>query len=50
MEKSLQLKDFFDFDESFNKFKMEILEKQVEGKLVSEDLVKTFQNLYTTID
>ena len=38
MEKSLQLKDFFDFDESFNKFKMEILEKHAKGKLVSEDL------------
>ena len=39
MERTLQIKDFFDFDELFNKFKMEILEKQVKGKLVSEDLV-----------
>ena len=29
---------------------MEILEKQVKGKLASEDLVKTFQKLYSTID
>ena len=29
---------------------MEILEKQVDGKLTCEDLVKSFQNLYTTID
>ena len=29
---------------------MGILEKQVDGKLTCEDLVKSFQNLYTTID
>ena len=50
MERALQINDFFDFDELFNKLKMEILEKQVKGKLVSEDLVKTFQKLYSTID
>ena len=50
MEKNLQIKDFLDFDKLFNKFKMEILEKQVEGKLVNEDLVQAFQKLYTTID
>jgi hypothetical protein len=50
MERTLQINDFFDFDELFNKLKMEILEKQVKGKLLSEDLVKTFQKLYSTID
>ena len=50
MEKTLQIKDFLDFEKLFNKFKMEIIEKQVEGELVSEDLVQTFQKLYTTID
>jgi hypothetical protein len=50
MERTLQINDFFDFDELFNKLKMEILEKQVKGKLLSADLVKTFQKLYSTID
>ena len=46
----MQINDFFDFEELFKNFKMEILEKQVKGKLASEDLVKTFQKLYSTID
>ena len=50
MERTLQIKDFLDFDKLFNKFKMEILEKHAEGRLVSEELVQTFQKLYTTID
>jgi hypothetical protein len=50
MERILQINDFFDFEELFKNFKMEILEKQVKGKLASEDLVKTFQKLYSTID
>ena len=50
MERILQINDFFDFEELFKNFKIEILEKQVKGKLASEDLVKTFQKLYSTID
>ena len=50
MERTLQINDFFDFEELFKNFKIEILEKQVKGKLASEDLVKTFQKLYSTID
>jgi hypothetical protein len=50
MAMTLQINDFFDFEELFKNFKMEILEKQVKGKLVSEDLVKTFQKLRSTID
>ena len=46
----MQINDFFDFEELFKNFKIEILEKQVKGKLASEDLVKTFQKLYSTID
>ena len=50
MERTLHINDFLDFDKLFKNYKMEILEKQVEGKLLSEDLVKTFQRLYSTID
>jgi hypothetical protein len=39
MQGTLQLQDFFDFDESFKNFKIEILEKHTKGKLKSEDLV-----------
>ena len=39
MERTLKLQDFFDFDESFKNFKIEILEKHSKGKLLSEDLV-----------
>jgi hypothetical protein len=50
MEKTLKINDFFDFEELFKNFKMDILEKHAKGKLVSEDLIKTFQKLYSTID
>jgi len=45
MEETLQMKDFYDFDESYKNFKMLILEKKDKGKLLSQDLVETFQNL-----
>jgi hypothetical protein len=38
MESILQLKDLLDFDELYNKFKMEILEKHGETKPLGEDL------------
>jgi len=45
MERTLQINDFLDFDKLFVKMKLEILEKQVEGKLVTEDLVQAFLKL-----
>ena len=39
MEGTLQIKDFIDFDEVFTEMKSKIYEKQVKGKLSSEDLV-----------
>jgi hypothetical protein len=39
MEDTLQIKDFIDFDEFFTEMKLKIYEKQVKGKLSSEDLV-----------
>ena len=39
MESILQFKDLMDFDELYNKFKMEIFEKHAETKPLSEDLV-----------
>ena len=50
MEKTLEIKDFLDFGELFEKMKVEILEKYARGKLHSEDLVSNFQKLYSTID
>lgn len=39
MEQTLQIKDFVDFDEDFTELKSKIYEKQVKGRLSSEDLV-----------
>jgi hypothetical protein len=39
MERTLQIKDFLDFDKLFKNMKIEILEKHAEGKLINEDLV-----------
>ena len=50
MERTLQLKDFNDFDELFSKLKSKIKEKSSKGKLISDDLVSTFYKLYTTIE
>jgi hypothetical protein len=50
MEKTLQLKDFMDFDEVFTKMKLDIYEKNARGKPLNEDLLSIFQKLYTTID
>ena len=50
MERTLQLKEFLDFDSLFTKMKLDILQKHAEGNSVSEDLVQTFLKLYTTID
>ena len=50
MERTLQLKDFIDFEENFEKMKAEIYSKNAKGKLVSEDFVQTFLKLQGTID
>ena len=50
MEEALQMKDFYDFDESYMNFKMLILVKKDKGKLLSQDLVETFQNLQNSIN
>ena len=39
MERTLQIKDFLDFDKFFDKLKIEILLKHAEGNCLSEDLV-----------
>jgi hypothetical protein len=39
MDRTLQLKDFIDFEENFEKMKAEIYSKNAKGKLVSEDFV-----------
>ena len=39
MERTLQIKDFLDFDKHFEKTKVEILMKHAEGKPINEDLV-----------
>ena len=39
MERTLQIKDFLDFDKLFDKIKIEILLKHAEGKSINEDLV-----------
>ena len=44
------MKDFLDFDELFNKFKIDILMKHAQGKPLSEDLVQAFLKLHSTID
>jgi hypothetical protein len=46
----LEIKDFLDFGELFDKMKVEILEKYARGKLLSGELVQNFQKLYSTID
>jgi hypothetical protein len=45
MERTLQIKDFLEFDKLFKKMKIEILEKHAEGKPINEDLVQSFQKL-----
>ena len=49
MESTLQYKDYLDFDRLYKDFKIEILEKYSENKLLSEDLATIFQKLLTTI-
>ena len=43
MESTLQYKDYLDFDRLYKDFKIEILEKHAESKLLSEDLATIFQ-------
>jgi hypothetical protein len=50
MEEALQMKDFYDFDESYKNLKMLILEKKDKGKLLSQDLLETFKSLQNSIN
>ena len=50
MQSLLEIKDFLEFEDLFKKLKEDIFDKKMRGKPISEDLVTSFQKLYTTID
>lgn len=50
MQSLLGFKDFLEFEDLFKNLKEEIFDKHVRGKPVSEDLVTTFEKLYTALD
>ena len=46
----LQLKDILDFEDLFNRIKVDILNKHARRVSFSEELVSGFHKLYLTID
>ena len=50
MQSLLGFKDFLEFEDLFKNLKEDIFDKHVRGKSVSEDLVTTFEKLYTALD